>query len=346
MARILPAATPTPMRTMPTMARGQLATTTATEIRKEATNKIVTAVQAALLWPCPCSAMGPSPRYGACASGQAAERDAALETWKSLCQRRPMRASPSVTVVEPALDHSAPVSGVLTPGQLVPCRVVSGPLFACRVPPGHLACCGRVIPAGEPKPVPPTNQRAEPSGPHDERRAEREPRPAPRSPVGGNGPAAAGAGSRKPAQRSAGVGEDPDDQGCAHDCRQQRGTGGDDAHHRAGRGHGHSRDQTHQRGSKRARCDIRPPGMQNTRAEVGIGARARDPLARTTEEDGHRTHQHQKQHHPLAGQYDDHGVRSPEAEATARKAAAALLTLSSSSSWGTESATIPPPAWT
>ena len=58
MAKTLPAATPTITRTMPTMARGQLLTTTDKEIRNEATNKIATAVQAALLWPCPCSAMG------------------------------------------------------------------------------------------------------------------------------------------------------------------------------------------------------------------------------------------------------------------------------------------------
>src|SRR4029079_14501944 len=74
--------------------------------------------------------------------------------------------------------------------------------------------------------------------------------------------------------------------------------------------------------------------------------RARDPLARTADEDDRGADQHQDQHRPLAGQPVDHGVRRPEAEATARTAAAALLYLSSHSRTHTESATIPPPACT
>src|SRR5665647_2592217 len=80
-ARILPAPTPTTARTMPTMARGQLTITTARQIRNEATNKIPTAVHAAVLWPCPCSAMGLS-------SVRRSAVDAVLPALTSLCQRQ------------------------------------------------------------------------------------------------------------------------------------------------------------------------------------------------------------------------------------------------------------------
>ncbi len=114
----------------------------------------------------------------------------------------------------------------------------------------------------------------------------------------------------------------------------------------AGRDHGHRGGEPHQRGGQGTRCHLGSLAAHGGCAQHGIGDRARDPHPRTTDEDGNGGHQQQGQHYPLGGQAVDHGARSPPADATARKAAAALLTLSSNSSAGTESATIPPPAWT
>lgn len=108
----------------------------------------------------------------------------------------------------------------------------------------------------------------------------------------------------------------------------------------------HRRGQAHHDSGQGARHNAGARRVQHRRANGDGVNRASDPLLRTTDQDDRNGADYQQKHGRLAGQYLRHGDRSPDAAATARRAAAALLTLSSNSRRGTESATIPPPAWT
>ena len=148
--------------------------------RKEATNKIPTAVHAAVLWPCPCSAMGFSSMCRCVV-------DVVRPALTSLCQRQSDAG---------ARMASRLARGILAAGDLVPFHLASATEVAGRAVrgrPRRLTRDGRVVLAREPVPAAGTDQGAEPTEAHDERARQCNPCPDPRMSVRDDAPAAPGA---------------------------------------------------------------------------------------------------------------------------------------------------------